>query len=108
MQVLSKSLVVAEEKCFVSLERASHGTAKLVTLERRSVSLIEEIRCIQRVITQKLKCRPVPLIRSRLRQDNHLPSGAFAKFSPVRVALHIEFTHRVYSQKHAARSPWLH
>ena len=50
----------------------------------------------------------MPLVRSRLRQNHHLPAGPLAEFRSVRVALHVEFPHRIHSQKHSAGSAGLH
>src|SRR5450432_3392910 len=92
--------------CF--LQRTAQRTTKFISPERRRVALIEEIRSIERVVAQKFECRPMPLVRSRLRQNHYLPAWPLAEFRSVRVALHVEFPHPVHSEKHPAGSSGLH
>src|SRR5260370_3664267 len=98
MQVLPEPFVVAEEKRLVLLDRPSRGSTKLVPLKRRSGTLVEEIRRIQRVVAQILERRSMPLIRSRSRHNHDLAARPFAEFPSVRVALHVEFAHCVHAQ----------
>ncbi len=104
MQVLPEPFVVAEEKRLVLLDRPSRGSTKLVPLKRRSGTLVEEIRRIQRVVAQILERRSMPLIRSRSRHNHDLAARPFAEFGSVRVPLHVEFAHCVHAQQRAARS----
>ena len=108
MQTLPESFVISEDKRIIFPDRPAHRSAKLVPPERWSISLIEEIRSVQHVVAKKLECCPVPLIRSRLRYDHHLPAGPLAEFGSVRVALHTEFADGIDTEEHAARSTWLH
>ena len=108
VQALSKSFVVSEQKGLIFLDRPAQGSTKLVPPKRWCIPLVEEIRCIQHVVAQKLKRCPVPLIRSRLRYNHHLPAGALAEFGSVRVALHIELAYGVHAEQHPARSSRLH
>src|SRR5438105_1413858 len=57
-QILAESLVVAEHKSLVLLNRAARRGAKLVSLKRRSGRTgIEEVACVQGVVAPELKYR---------------------------------------------------
>ena len=103
------ALVVEEEERFVVNDRPAHAGAELVLAQRRlRASEVVRVSRIQFLVAQKLKRCPVPLIRSRLRYNHHLPAGALAEFGSVRVALHIELAYGVHAEQHPARSSRLH
>ena len=70
MQVLAKAFVVGKEESLVLLERSAQGPSELVALKWRSRSLIEIIRSIQRIVAQEFIDRAVPLVASRLGDDD--------------------------------------
>ena len=69
MEVLAKTFIVAEKKCLVGADRTAEGGAKLVTLKRRSRTLVIEIRRIEGVIAQELEGGAVQLVAARPRHD---------------------------------------
>src|SRR5712664_3039527 len=85
MQILTKSLVVAEEESLVFPKRSTESA-----------------------IAEEFEGGSMPPIASRSSDDNHLSAGALAEFRAVGVAQHIQFADRVHAQQHAAGAAWLH
>jgi len=108
VQALPESFVISEEKRIIFPDRPSHRSAKLVPSKRRSIPPVEEIRSIQHVVAQKLERRSVPLIGSRLSNNQRLARRAACRIPLHRVAQHVEFAHRVHAEQHPARSSRLH
>ena len=108
MQVLPQSFIIAEKKCFVPLDRPSQCASKLVALEWRSRTLIEIIRRIEVVVSQKFVSTAVHLVRSRAGDDQHLGAGSLAVLRAVGVTQHIEFAHSIDAQQFLADTAGLH
>src|SRR5581483_4843579 len=72
-QVLSKALVVPEEKCLVLANRTADRRAENIALELRNGALVEKVSSIQIAVAQKLVNAAVQLIRARAGHDAHLP-----------------------------------
>src|SRR5262249_10085751 len=104
VKALAKAFVVSESECFVLSNWPAEGGPELIPLKRWSVSLIEEVRRVQSVISQKLEERPVQLIAAGLRHDYYLSAGFFAELRAIGIGLHVEFAHCVYSEQLSAGS----
>src|SRR5215472_14341285 len=105
MQVLAEAFVIVKKKGFVGAKGTAEGSPKLITLERRGGTLIEEIGSVEGVVPQKLESRSVQPIAARARHEQYLGAGMFAEFRAVRIALDVEFANGVDAQQHAAGSP---
>src|SRR5579872_129857 len=85
---LTKSLIANEEECLVLLDGPADGQSVLTHAERRDgwiaidVEVIE-IASVENGISYIAKCRPVEVIRARLRNDVDLATGLGAIFSVV-------------------------
>ena len=108
MEVLAEAFIVAEEECFIRMDRAAKGGAELVALEGRGGALIEEIGGVEIVVTDKFECGAVELVAARAGGDNDLASRALAELGAVRVALDVEFADGVNAEEHAAAAARLH
>ncbi len=69
MQVLTETLIVAKQECFILSDRASGRTPELVSLKRRSGTHVEVVRCVEGIVAKILKDRAVPLICAGLSND---------------------------------------
>src|SRR5207244_12763699 len=100
---LSKSWVLSEKGHLGLADRPSHGSAKLVPLERWylgrvwSIGDVEEVPGIQSVVAQILEDGSTPLVRPRRRHDGHLCPGTFSIFGTIRLPEHVAFPHVHYA-----------
>ena len=81
--MLAEPFVVGEEKCLVLPERSSECRPKLVPLKTGNGIAIEEIACIERIVTQEFIHGPVQLIRAVASDDQDLGTGPLAEFSAL-------------------------
>src|SRR5215472_2527832 len=93
IQILSKALIIPENKSLVLLNRSACSNAKLVALERRGAAYIKEIRSIEGTVADKFIHRAVPLVRARLSSDDDLSPGMLPEFSAVGIAQYVELAY---------------
>ena len=103
MQVLAKAFVIAKKKSFIGAKGSAERSSELVALKRRGGTLVEEIGSIEGIVAQKFESGAMQLVAARPCDDEHLSAWTFAEVGAVRIALDVEFAHRVHAQEHAAR-----
>ena len=108
MQILAKSLVVAEQECFVLLNWTAESGPELVALIGRSGALIEVIGSIERIVAYEFVHTSVQLVCSRLGDDRNLSTRPLSIFGAIGVAEHVEFANRVHTEQQLARASRLH
>src|ERR1700683_2195783 len=104
-ETLAETLVIAEEKYFVRLERASESAAEDGALKGRSGSGVKIISCIEHGISQKLVDCAVELVGAGCGNNADLRAGPFAVFGAKRIRYHIEFANGVDAKQLAASAP---
>src|SRR5215471_2879728 len=108
MEMLAKSLVIAEEESLAISERSTKGCTKLIALEGWSGTPIKIVGSVERAVSQKFVYAAVKVIGSGLSHDSDLSTGALAVLGAVGIAQHIEFAHCVYAEQLLTASAGLH
>src|SRR5262249_22274698 len=93
---IPKALVKTEEECFVFTNRTANGRAKLILLQRLSLTCeVKVIGGVDRVIAQELPHRAVNCVRSRASYDVGSRSQAVAELGIRVVSENSEFSDRI-------------
>ena len=75
--------------------RPTNREAEVVALERGHLGGIEEVPGIQLLITEKVVCRAMKQVGTRLHGEIHNATGGSPELRRVRVGLYFEFLNRV-------------
>src|ERR1700682_264615 len=85
MQILAVAFIVREHEGLVFLNWPAQRTPELVSLKRRSRTLVEIVRCVESIVAKILKDRAVPLVCSGLSDNGNLAARVLAVFGAVGV-----------------------